>query len=234
VIHAPAAGARPVAEGTLALVLATAKRLGEHAEVLRAGAWPERYDVIGHDLYRSVLGIVGLGQIGREVARLASAFGMEVIACDPGQQAGAPRAGMRVVSLPELAASADIVTLHCPLTDRTRGLVDRGFVDRMKDGSILVNVARGGIVAGDEVLLEALERGKLAAVGLDVFEEEPPSPASPLLRDPRVVCTPHAIGLTRAWNQRVFAELAADTARLLAGERPLHVVNPEAIEAARA
>ena len=233
VIYAPGAGARPVAEGTMALMLAAAKRLGEHADVLREGAWAERYQVVGGDLEGAVLGIVGLGQIGREVAKLAAAFGMEVIASDP-EHAGATNAAMRVVSLSELAGRADIVTLHCPLTDHTRGLIDRRFVDRMKDGSILVNVARGGIVAGEEVLLEALERGKLAAIGLDVFEEEPPSPASPLLRDPRVVCTPHTIGLTRSWNERVFAGLAADTARLLAGKPPLHAVNPEALGAARA
>jgi D-3-phosphoglycerate dehydrogenase / 2-oxoglutarate reductase len=233
VIHAPGAGARPVAEGTMALMLAATKRLGEHAEVLRSGTWAERYHVVGRDLEGAVLGVVGLGQIGREVARLARAFGMEVIASDP-EHAEATDAGMRVVSLAELAERADIVTLHCPLTDHTRGLIDHRFVDRMKDGSILVNVARGGILAGEEVLLEALERGKLAAVGLDVFEEEPPSPASPLLRDPRVVCTPHTIGLTRSWNERVFAGLAADTARLLAGKPPLHVVNPEVLGAARA
>jgi D-3-phosphoglycerate dehydrogenase len=232
VIYAPGAGARPVAEGTMALMLAAAKRLGEHADVLRAGAWDKRYQVVGRDLEGAVLGIVGLGQIGREVARLASAFGMEVIASDPDEGAET-NAGMRVVSLPELAASSDIVTLHCPLTDHTRGLIDRSFIDRMKDGAILVNVARGGIVAGEEVLLDALERGKLAAIGLDVFEDEPPSSASPLFWDPRVVCTPHTIGLTRSWNERVFAGLAADTARLLAGERPIHVVNPEAVRAAR-
>jgi D-3-phosphoglycerate dehydrogenase len=233
VIYAPGAGARPVAEGTMALMLAATKRLGEHAEVLRSGGWAERYHVVGRDLEGAVLGVVGLGQIGREVARLASAFGMEVIASDP-EHAGATDPGMRVVSLAELAESADIVSLHCPLTDHTRGLIDHRFVDRMKDGSILVNVARGGILAGEEVLLDALERGKLAAVGLDVFEEEPPSPASPLLRDPRVVCTPHTIGLTRSWNERVFAALAADTARLLEGTPPLHVVNPEVLGAARA
>jgi D-3-phosphoglycerate dehydrogenase / 2-oxoglutarate reductase len=233
VIYAPRAGARPVAEGTMALMLAAAKRLGEHAGVLRAGAWAERYEVVGRDLEGAVLGIVGLGQIGREVARLASAFGMEVIASDPDERAGAAGAGMRVVPLAELVARADIVTLHCPLTDHTRGLIDRRFVDRMKHGSILVNVARGGIVAGEEVLLDALERGKLAAVALDVFEDEPPSPSSPLLSDPRVICTPHTIGLTRSWNERVFSGLAADTARLLAGESPLHVVNPEVFEAAR-
>jgi D-3-phosphoglycerate dehydrogenase len=233
VIYAPGAGARPVAEGTMALMLAAAKRLGEHADVLRAGAWSERYGVVGRDLDGAVLGIVGLGQIGREVARLASVFGMEVIASDPDERAGAAGAGMRVVPLSELVARADIVTLHCPLTDHTRGLIDHRFVDRMKDGSILVNVARGGIVAGEEVLLDALERGKLAAIGLDVFEEEPPSPSSPLLRDPRVICTPHTIGLTRSWNERVFSGLAADTARLLAGESPLHVINPEVFQAAR-
>jgi D-3-phosphoglycerate dehydrogenase len=230
VIYAPGAGARPVAEGTMALMLAAAKRLGELADVLRAGGWADRYEVVGHDLEGAVLGIVGLGQIGREVAKLASALGMQVVASDPDERAGADDHGIRLVPLPELAARADIVTLHCPLTETTRGLIDRGFIDRMKDGTILVNVARGEIVAGEALLLDALERGKLAAVALDVFETEPPWPSNPLLRDPRVVATPHTIGLTRAWNQRVFTALAADTARLLAGQRPLHVVNPQVVD----
>lgn len=234
VIYAPGAGARPVAEGTMALMLAAAKRLGEHADVLRAGTWAERYKIVGRDLDGAVLGIVGLGQIGREVAKLASAFGMEVLASDPDDRAGDGHGGLRLVSLSELAARADIVTLHCPLTEATRGLIDRDFLDRMKDGVILVNVARGEIVAEEELLLEALERGKLGAIALDVFQNEPPSPSNPLLRDPRVVSTPHTVGLTRSWNERVFADLAADTARLLAGERPLHVVNPQVVPSASA
>jgi D-3-phosphoglycerate dehydrogenase / 2-oxoglutarate reductase len=229
VIYAPGVGARPVAEGTMALMLAAAKHLGELAGVLRTGAWAERSQVVGRDLEGALLGIVGLGQIGREVAQLAAAFGMEVIASDPDERAGDGHSGMRLVPLSELAERADVVSLHCPLTETTRGLVDRGFIDRMKDGAILVNVARGEIVAGEELLLDALDRGKLAAVALDVFAHEPPSPSNPLLNDPRVICTPHTVGLTQSWNRRVFADLAADTARLLAGERPLHVVNPQVV-----
>jgi D-3-phosphoglycerate dehydrogenase / 2-oxoglutarate reductase len=233
VIYAPGAGARPVAEGTIALMLAASKRLGEQAALLRSGAWADRYQVVGRDLQGAVLGVVGFGQIGREVAALASALGMEVIAHDPGESAGGADSDTRFTSLPELAASSDVVTLHCPLSDATRGLIDRPIIDSMKDGAILVNVARGEIVDGEQLLLDALERGKLAAVALDVYEHEPPSPSSPLLRDPRVVCTPHTVGLTRSWNERVFADLAADTARLLAGERPLHVVNPQVVRAGR-
>jgi D-3-phosphoglycerate dehydrogenase / 2-oxoglutarate reductase len=233
VIYAPGAGARPVAEGTIALMLAASKRLGEQAALLRSGAWADRYQVVGRDLQGAVLGVVGFGQIGREVAALASALGMEVIAHDPGESAGGVDSDTRFTSLPELAASSDVVTLHCPLSDATRGLIDRPTIDSMKDGAILVNVARGEIVDGEQLLLDALERGKLAAVALDVYEHEPPSPSSPLLRDPRVVCTPHTVGLTRSWNERVFADLAADTARLLAGERPLHVVNPQVVRAGR-
>jgi D-3-phosphoglycerate dehydrogenase / 2-oxoglutarate reductase len=158
---------------------------------------------------------------------------MEVIAHDPGESVDGADSGTRFTSLSELAAKSDVVTLHCPLTDATRGLIDRPLVASMKDGAILVNVARGEIVDGEQLLLDALERGKLAAVALDVYEHEPPSPSSPLLRDPRVVCTPHTVGLTRSWNERVFADLAADTARLLAGERPRHVVNPQVVRAGR-
>lgn len=231
VIYAPGAGARPVAEGTIALMLAAAKRLGEQAALLRSGAWAERYALVGLDLQGAVLGVVGFGQIGREVAKLASALGMEVVAYDPEEGPRGAASGARFTSLPELAASADVLTLHCPLTDATRGLVDGPLIDTMKDGAILVNVARGEIVDGEQLLLDALERGKLAAVALDVYEHEPPPASSRLLRDPRVVCTPHTVGLTRSWNERVFADLAADTARLLAGQRPLHVVNPQVVRA---
>jgi D-3-phosphoglycerate dehydrogenase len=234
VLFAPAAGARPVAEGTMALILAAAKRLGEHELVLREGPWESRYEVVGHDLRGAVLGIVGFGQIGREVCELAAAFGMKVVVYDPSEEGRWPKLPARFAPLPELVASADMVTLHCPLTAETRGLVNHGFIERMKDGSVLVNAARGEVIAGDALLLEALDRGKLSAVGLDVFEQEPPSRTSQLLSDPRVICTPHAVGLTRSWNEQVFSMLAADTRRVLDGAPARHVVNPDALGAAAA
>jgi D-3-phosphoglycerate dehydrogenase len=230
VLYAPGAGTVPVAEGTLALMLAAAKRLNELGAIVRAGAWEARYDVEAADLHGALLGIVGLGSIGREVARLARAFGMTVVAYDPAVAPAGELSFVESAGLGELAARADVISLHCALTDRTRGMIDRDLLRRAKRGAILVNVARGGIVDSDDLLLEALDEGWLSAVALDVFEAEPPEPTHPLLAHPRVVCTPHSVGLTRRWSQSVFAVLADGVASVLHGERPAHVVNPAALE----
>lgn len=223
VIYAPSAGARPVAEGAIALIMAAMKRVGELRQVLREGTWPERYQVEILDLEGSTLGIVGYGRIGREVAELARRLGMNVIAHDP--EAAQRSASPEVEFLPLLALMerSDVVSLHCPLTAATRGLVDRSVLAAAKRGAIFVNVARGEIVAGDDLLYQALCEGLLSAIALDVFAEEPPAADSPLLADPRVIASPHSIGLTRAWNDRVFSALAADVERFLAGAAPENV-----------
>src|SRR5205823_738650 len=118
----------------------------------------------------------------------------------------------------ELFARADVITLHCELNDATRGMVGRDLLAATRQRPILVNAARGTVVAGDELLLDALGRGWLSAVALDVFAEEPLRPGSPLLGDPRVVCTPHAIGLTREWNARVFGAVATGIQAIMAGK----------------
>jgi len=235
VVFAPVSSARPIAEGTLALILAATKRLGELAQVLRDDRWDQRYGLEGLDLHGSVLGIIGFGNIGREVGRLAAAFGMQVLVFDPHAERGSTgrQTFARFVPLQELAKRADVVTLHCPLTHETRGLVNADIIEQFKPGAILINAARGGVIAGDAVIIDALERGQLGAVGLDVFEEEPPHPANPLLSDPRVVCTPHSIGLTREWNRLVFSSLASDVRRVLDGQEPRHLANPAALTSPR-
>ncbi len=235
VVFAPGAGVRPIAEGAMALILAAAKRLGELGAVLRQDLWPTRYALEPLDLKGATLGIVGFGRIGREVAKLAASFGMRILACDPIAEPAVldgDGVGVEFVDLPDLMKAADVVSLHCPLTDETRGMIDAEAMASMKPGAILVNVARGGVVASDQVLIDALERGQLSGLGLDVFEQEPPAPDSPLLVDPRVICTPHTIGLTRQWNQRVFSSLAADVTRVLAGQEPQHLANPAALSGA--
>jgi D-3-phosphoglycerate dehydrogenase / 2-oxoglutarate reductase len=150
------------------------------------------------------------------------------VAADPFVSA-ADAEPVALLGLDELVRAADVISLHCALTAATRGLVDRRLLRSVKPGAILVNVARGAIVESDDVLLEALEDGCLSAVGLDVFAAEPPDPGHPLLAHPRVVCTPHAVGLTAAWNARVFDVLVDGIAAVLAGEMPAHVVNPEVL-----
>ena len=230
IVYAPDVGSRPIAEGTLALMLAAAKRLREMGEVVHTAAWGSRYEVVGMDLQGACLGIVGLGSIGRRVAALCEALGMRVIAHDPAP-AGADGAGIELVSLAELVARADVISLHCSLTERTRGLVDRAFLSRVRPGAVLVNVARGEMIESEDVLADALVSGRLSAVALDVHPSEPPEAGHRLYSDPRVICTPHSVGLTRRWNDEVFHSLAQGVQSVLAGERPPNLLNPEAMRA---
>lgn len=177
------------AELTWALVLATARGILPAAGDLRAGTWagfdPWRWT--GLQLDGATLGIVGFGAIGRRVARYAAAFGMEVCCAT---RTPAEHPGVRFMELAELAPLSDVLTLHVPLTPRTRGLVDAAFLERMRPGAVLINTSRGGVVE-EGALLAALDSGHLAAAGLDVYAREPASPDGPLVRHPRVLALPH-------------------------------------------
>ena len=228
IVYAPSVGTGPVAEGTIALMLAAAKRLGELGAIV-ATDWDARYSVMGLDLEGACAGVVGLGAIGRRVATMCQALGMTVIAHDPAASASP----FELVGLHELFARADVVTLHCALTDETRGLIDRELLSHAKAGAVFVNAARGPVVESEDVLAEALASGRLSAVALDVHPSEPPRASHRLYRDPRVICTPHSVGLTRRWNEEVFTALAAGVTAVLAGDRPPNLLNPEALQAAR-
>jgi D-3-phosphoglycerate dehydrogenase / 2-oxoglutarate reductase len=233
VVYAPEVGSRPIAEGTVALILAAAKRLRELGDIVQSTAWESRYGVMGLDLEGACVGIVGLGAIGRRVASLCRALGMVVIAHDPA--ATEPTAvPVELVSLTELVTRADVITLHCALTERTRGLVDRALLSKVKPGAVLVNAARGAMVESEDVLAEALASGRLSAVALDVHPSEPPRVSHRLYSDPRVISTPHSVGLTQRWNEEVFACLADGVSRVLAGDLPPNLLNPEALATASA
>jgi D-3-phosphoglycerate dehydrogenase len=175
------------------------------------------------------VGIVGLGAIGRRVALLCRALGMVVIAQDPAAHTP-PGDGVELVSLAELVARADVITLHCALTERTRGLVDRRLLSHVKPGAVLVNVARGAVVESEDVLADALVSGRLSAVALDVHPSEPPRIGHRLYSDPRVICTPHAVGLTQRWNEEVFRSLAAGVTTVLSGGHPPNLLNPQVLK----
>ena len=220
----PGAGARAVAEGALALLLALAKQLPLLDRLVRDGRWHERDDIEVRDLEGATLGIVGFGRIGRELMRLAEPFDVRVLAHDP-YAAGAD--GVEFVALADLFAQSDFVSLHAPLTDETRGLVDADLLDRAKPGLVLANLGRGALVRSLDDLLAALEAGRLAGVGLDVFDPEPPDVSHPLFRDPRVLYTPHALGLSQRARERIFRDVAEAILAIFRGERPAAVANPD-------
>ncbi|MBL8701019.1 MAG: 3-phosphoglycerate dehydrogenase [Alphaproteobacteria bacterium] len=199
----PGYGSRAVAEHALALMLACARQIVPMDRAIRAGGFPSLH---GMELAGKTLGLVGLGDIGAEVARLGAALGMDVVAWTRGGDArGAPA---RLLPLDEVFACAHIVSLHVALTPETRGLVDARRLSLMRAGSLLINTARGAVV-DEAALVSALERGTPAAAGLDVFVDEPPAPDHPLRRLDNVVLTGHAAFRTpeasRRLVERVFA-----------------------------
>jgi (S)-sulfolactate dehydrogenase len=182
-----------------------------------AGEWPRTALSDGRESAGKTLGLVGFGGIGQLAARLARALGMRVVAYDPLLRADAPacrETGAACVSLEELLAQADAVSLHVPLTDATRGLMDEARIAAMKPGAVLVNTARGGIV-DEAALAQALRDGRLGGAALDVFEHEPLAAGSPLAGAPNLILTPHIAGVSRESNQRVSSLIAARVAASL-------------------
>jgi D-3-phosphoglycerate dehydrogenase len=193
----PGANANAVAELTIALLFALARPLVQGRDVVESGEWRS---LRGIELRGRTLGIVGLGRVGSLVAEKARALGMRVLACDPYAAAG-------TVSLDELQAQADFVSLHAPLTDETRGLVDDAFLARLKPGVALVNTARGELV-DEAALLAALDAGLLRAA-LDVLAHEPPSGDDPLLHRDDVLVTPH-LGAATAEAAEAMGRIAVE------------------------
>ncbi len=200
VMNTPQANTTATCEHTLAMMLALARNIPQADASLRRGEWT-RSKFMGVQLQGKTLGVIGLGRIGTQVAKRAQCFGMEVIAYDPYVSEEAARANkVLLVSLDELLAQSDFVTLHSSLTQGSRGLLDAAAIAKMKPGARVINVARGALV-DSQALYEALASGKLAGAALDVFEEEPLPPDSPLLKLPNIVLTPH-LGASTAEAQR--------------------------------
>jgi glyoxylate reductase len=205
------------ADLTLALMLALMRRVVEGDGVVRAGEWLtwEPAFLLGRDLHGAKVLVVGMGRIGRAVARRVEAFGAEVIPCGRDDDLG------------EHIATADVVTLHAPLTDETRGLIDAAALAAMKPTAYLVNAARGPIV-DQAALRTALESGEIAGAALDVTVPEPLPADDPLLAVPNLVVVPHIASATHA-TRGAMADLAVDNlVAALRGERMPNCVNPEA------
>ncbi len=183
-----------VAELTVALMLATLRRIVFSDESVRRGDWPkEELHRTAASLVRKQVGLIGLGNIGRAVGGLLRGFDCRIVYHSRTRHRDAEAEGLIYTDLNELLATSDVVSLHCPLTDETRNLIGHDALARMKPSAVLINVARAGLVV-EPALIDALAQGKIAAAGIDVFPEEPPPPDHPLLKFSNVVLTPHAGG----------------------------------------
>jgi D-3-phosphoglycerate dehydrogenase len=222
VCNQPGRTAPLVAEHCIALLMACAKRVAFQTAELKAGRWTQRENVL---LRGKTLGVVGTGHIGGEVARLARALGMEVIAWTfhPTKER-AEQLGVRFVQLDNLLAEADAVCICVKLTEESRGLLGQKELGRMKPGSLLVNAARGAIV-DTKALVDALDRGPLGGAGLDVYDTEPLPPGHPLLGCEQVVLTPHNADQTPE-GVELLNEGAVDNIVAFLEGRPQHVANP--------
>jgi len=228
VSNVPAYSTASVVQTAFALLLELATRVGLHDAAVKAGEWVRCPD---HSFWKGsiveldglTLGIVGYGTIGRAMARVAAAFGMKVIAYAPRIPAAPGEVPVRFVSLEELFASADVVSLNCPQTPENTGFVNAGLLSSMKPAAFLINVARGGLV-NEADLAAALNAGTIAGAGLDVVAVEPMLADNPLLTANNCIFTPHIAWASLAARQRLMAIVAGNIAAFQAG-RPVNLVN---------
>jgi len=229
VANAPGGNTLAATEHTLAMMAALARNIPQANASLKAGEW-KRSKFMGVELNEKVLGIVGFGRIGQEVARRAIALDMKCIAYDPYINIErAKQLGVEVMSLEDIFAAADFITIHTPLVKETRHVINDRTIAMMKDGVRIVNCARGGII-DEEALNRAIRAGKVAGAALDVFEEEPPF-GSPLLQLPQVITTPHLGASTVEAQQNVAVSVAKQCIEVLKGGTAKFVVNAPMIPA---
>jgi len=224
VINAPTANVMSATEHTMAMLLALCRNVPEaHASVKR-GEWT-RSKFIGVELNGKTLGIIGLGRIGKLLTARARAMGMQVIAYDPYIAPNVfENAGAQRVTLDELLAKSDVVTVHTPLTEETHGMLGAAEIAKMKDGAIALNIARGGIWV-EQALADALNAGKLYGAAVDVYENEPPGPDHPLLHAKNIIVSPHIGANTREAQDRVAVQTAENVVEALRGSIFVSAVN---------
>ena len=216
VVNTPTATTIAVAEHTLALIMAIVRSVTRSDAAMKSGRWIKK-DVFGSELGGKTLGIVGLGNIGSAVAVRAAAFGLKVIAHDPKKtDEFLSNHGAESVTLTDLYARADIVSLHVPLSPQTRHMINGQAFAQMKRGVYLICTARGGII-NEIALLSALENGQVAGAALDVFAQEPPG-LTALVSHPKVIATPHIAAQTHQAQARAAADIAEEVLTALRGE----------------
>lgn len=228
VTNVPAYSTMAVVQHTMALLLHVFSRVASYDAQVKAGAWAHSADFCAYsepmqEIAGKTLGIVGFGSIGRTLMRAAAAMGMDVIVHTAHPSAARREAGMRFVSMEELLAQSDVISLHCPLTDGTRGMIDEQAIARMKDGAYVINTARGALVDG-AAMAQALADGKIAGYLADVLDEEPPSADDPLLSAPHTVITPHVAWAAKQTRERLMSVVVENLVAYQAGE-PRNVVS---------
>lgn len=227
VSNIPDYSSRSVAQFTFALLLELCHRVQRHSDGVHEGKWARSKDFAYWEyplveLAGKTMGIIGFGTIGKRVADVATAFGMNVIAFSRSQPEQRDRPNFRWASLEELLSESDVVSIHCPLTEATRGLINTDNLNRMKRTAFLINTARGPIVVDDD-LARALNEGVIAGAGLDVLSVEPPAGGNPLIGAKNCLITPHIAWATREARERLMAIAEGNLKAFLKGE-PRNVV----------
>jgi D-3-phosphoglycerate dehydrogenase len=231
VVFTPDGPTESTAEHALLLILATARRLSQLDRAVRSGGFHirDQPQAMGRELEGKALGVVGFGRIGRRLAGMCrDALHMSVYVFDPylDPETVSEWGASYVADLIDLAGKVDVLSIHTPLTSETYRLINRDVIRSMKPGAILINTARGGVV-DETALIEALGDGHLGGAGLDVYDPQPPAPDNPLLGFDQVVLTPHVASFTDEGRRRMGLTVVEDILRVLRGERPQYLANPQ-------
>ena len=217
VVNAAGSTTTAVAELTIGLIFALARQIPLADASLKNGKWLKK-ELMGVELYGKNLGIIGFGRIGSTVGQMAAAIGMRIIACCDFNIPETIRIiGGELMMMEDIIEKADFIAVHTPLTEKTRGLINKETIARMKDGVYLISTARGGII-DETALLEALNSGKVAGAALDVFDNEPPTNIE-LINHPHLIATPHIAGQTAEAQKRASADIAREVLAALKGEK---------------
>lgn len=228
VSNIPSYGTAAVSQFVFALLLEIAHHVGHHSQEVFRGKWSQHKDWTFWDyplieLQGKTMGIIGYGRIGKTTGKIAQAFGMRVLAHDSHPELNLENNNMTFVELDELYSQSDVVVLHCPLTDSTKGIINKTSILKMKDGVIIINNSRGGLII-EKDLYHGLESGKIYAAGLDVVSTEPISEDNPLLRAKNCFITPHISWAPKESRQRLM-DIAVDNLKAFLRGQPINVVN---------